>query len=74
MRRTALKGHALQSEGKPYERGEYGGKWIRVSYAQFPTSPAGVGLCECGATSPVLESNGARRRWHADHKEKIRRG
>ncbi len=66
MRRTSLRGHALQSEGKPYAPGETS-PWLRV-YG----SSTGVALCECDETSPVLSSNGARQRWHAAHKEEIR--
>ncbi len=77
MRRTALKGHSLRDEGKAFERGEYGGQWIRVSYAPSTGSLSGVAyigvaLCECGTTSPALRSDGARKRWHADHKAGIR--
>jgi hypothetical protein len=68
MRRTALKGHALRSEGKPYKfGGEEQERWVRVE-----RSWSGVALCECGATSPVLDSNGARQRWHRVHKEHAR--
>ena len=63
MRRTNLRGHALRSEGKPYARSD-GGIWARVSY--LPSGP-GVALCECGAASPVLESNAQRKAWHGRH-------
>ena len=69
MRRTALKGHALRSEGKPYARGsDEQEPWIRTG------AWSGVALCECGETSPVLTTDGARRRWHAGHKEEMRNG
>jgi hypothetical protein len=69
MRRTNIHGHALRSEGEPYmphttDDGEPG--WIRV------ISWDGRGLCECGATSPPLDSNRARQRWHAEHKDSVR--
>lgn len=71
MRRTNLRGHALRSEGKPYKRDDEG-RWVRVSFGQFTGSGPGVALCECGETSLVLESNAARRRWHARHKDAVR--
>jgi hypothetical protein len=68
MRRTNLHGHALRSEGKPYEPGETS-PWLRV-YG----SRTGVALCECGAVSPVLESDAARKRWHRDVRKAAARG
>ena len=66
MRRTALRGHALQGEGAAYERSDEG-NWLKVWRGWD-----GVGLCECGATSPVLGGNNARKRWHAAHKTEMR--
>ena len=67
MRRTNLPGHALRSEGKPYVPNGIDDEWIR----QYRND--GVGLCECGATSPVMTSNAARQRWHRDvHKPEVR--
>jgi hypothetical protein len=67
MRNTRLSGHGLNSEGAAYERGGYtGNAWVPAR------SWTGVALCECGETSPVLESNGARKRWHAQHKDAVR--
>jgi hypothetical protein len=67
MASTRLTGHALQHEGKPFAPGETS-PWLRV-YG----SSTGVALCECGQTSPVLESDGARKRWHRDvHKPAVR--
>jgi hypothetical protein len=66
MDSSRLRGHALQHEGKPYAPGEEY-PWLRV-YG----SPSGVALCECGKTSPVLESDAARKRWHAGHKAEVR--
>jgi hypothetical protein len=68
MRTTNLSGHALRSEGSPYMRGGEGG-WVRASYL---TSGPGVALCECHETSPVLESNNARKAWHGRHKDAVR--
>ena len=70
MRRTALPGHALRSEGKPYRLSDPddGGLDVRA-----PGS-GGYGLCECGISSGWLTSDGARKRWHKEHKEAIRNG
>ena len=66
MRRTAIRGHALRSEGHAYERSDEE-PWRRTW-----GSWTGVGLCECGETSTVLESNRARRAWHVQHKDAVR--
>jgi hypothetical protein len=66
MRRTSLSGHALRSEGKPYERGEEEA-WVRVGRSWH-----GVALCECGETSSVLDSDSRRKRWHVAHKDEVR--
>jgi len=67
---TRLAGHGLQSEGRPFEWGEYSRNWVRV----YGSSRTGAGLCECGSTSEILESDAARQRWHAAHKEQMRNG
>jgi len=68
MRRTNLPGHALRSEGKPYELGPLDGeRWVRSA-----SGSEGVALCECGTTSGWLTSDSARKRWHADHKAEVR--
>jgi len=59
---TRLAGHALQHEGKPHVPGATS-RWVRV-YG----SSSGVALCECGRTSPVLDTDVARKAWHRDHK------
>lgn len=65
-RANRLPGHALQHEGKPYERGDEE-DWLRTWL------PIGVGLCQCGATSPELGSDTARKAWHRDvHKPAVR--
>ena len=64
MRNTRVAGHALQAEGKPHEPNGEGGHmraWRHAGYA----------LCSCGAASPELESDAARKRWHAVHKDEI---
>jgi hypothetical protein len=67
VRRTALPGHALRSEGQPYRCGEEDEpEWVRLR------SWNGVGLCECGETSLPLNSNRARQKWHAAHKDEVR--
>ena len=69
MRRTALKGHALRSEGKPYELGEERGSTdVRAG------GPGGYALCECGTSSGWLLSDAQRKAWHVTHKESIRNG
>ncbi len=58
MTPNRLAGHALRNEGRLYEHGM--------------SVRAGVGRCECGATSPILPGPSARRRWHREHKDAIR--
>jgi hypothetical protein len=65
MRRTNLPGHALTGEGVAHEK-RRDGRW------QSTTSRLGVGLCECGETSPELTSNNQRKAWHAQHKDAVR--
>lgn len=64
MRRTNIRGHALQGEGKPWEDNGEGG-YLRVYRS------TGRALCECGAISTPLSTDSARKRWHADHKAAI---
>jgi hypothetical protein len=68
MRRTNLRGHALSSEGKAHiPGGEDQDPWVRAQRA------IGYGVCQCGATSPELDSDAARKRWHGDvHKPEVR--
>lgn len=56
MQTTRLAGHILPHEG-------------RLSAGR---QAEGVGVCSCGATSEVLPSANARKRWHAEHKDLIR--
>jgi hypothetical protein len=59
---TALAGHGLLAEGKPFAHQD--GTWIRAHGER-----TGAGLCSCGEASPVLGTDAARRRWHNQHKE-----
>jgi hypothetical protein len=74
---TRLPGHGLLSEGKPYEwrRGdeEDAPSWHPARYYGVGRwASSGCGICSCGAASPPLESDGARKRWHRVHKDEIR--
>ena len=62
---TQIRGHGLQSEGKPYGDSGEGG-WMHLYQRHV-----GVGLCSCGATSEVLASDAARKRWHREHKAAV---
>ena len=66
MRRTNLRGHALRGEGMAFEPSDEE-PWVTAWRGW-----TGAGLCECGATSPVLDSNRARKAWHSRHKEEVR--
>lgn len=55
MRNTRLAGHGLKREGKPCTA--QGGR---------APGPSGRALCSGGERSPVLESDGQRKRWHRD--------
>src|ERR1051326_174838 len=59
-----LSGHALQSEGLGYDSNghRYGGSDPRRLVH---------GLCSCGALSPPLASDNARKQWHREHKAVI---
>lgn len=69
---TRLAGHGLLSEGRPYElrQGDEEGasSWHRTHWRESE----GCGVCSCGAFSGPLPTNGARKRWHRDHKDQIR--
>lgn len=70
---TRLPGHGLLSEGWPYEWRQGGEEdapsWHKSSRRDW----AGHGVCSCGAASPLLETNNARKRWHRDvHKPAVR--
>ena len=62
-----LAGHTLLREGAPYTRAGKNSEWEQVYF-----SWTGQGVCSCGEYSDVLHSNNARKRWHRDHKDRLR--
>lgn len=56
-----LDGHGLRNEGR---------YWSGLSYRSDGMAP---GICECGTESALLPSANARKRWHRDHKDELRR-
>lgn len=73
MTGTRLSGHALCAEGKPCRRTSKH-RAPPYSYEIIHGTSSGSALCECGEKSPRLDSDGARKRWHRDHKEQVRGG
>lgn len=65
---TRLPGHGLLSEGHPYEWRQ-GDEEDTPSWHRVARHWRGHGVCQCGAASPELDTNGARKRWHKDHKQ-----
>jgi len=66
---TRLPGHGLEREGKPFQWSDRDGQYVRP----WGHPRTGVAKCSCGAVSPVLGSDGARKRWHRDvHKPEMR--
>lgn len=67
--KTLLPGHGLRREGKPVLLAGCCGL-ASGSNDRHPNEydRIGHGLCDCGATSPCLDSNAARQRWHRQHK------
>jgi hypothetical protein len=62
-----LAGHELPHEGKATKK-------ERRNFAPQQTGLAvGHTYCSCGARSPELPSDNARKRWHREHKDEIRR-
>lgn len=60
MKSNRLAGHELPYEGRAFSpQRNY---WVAVGPAR----------CSCGEESPELPSDNARRRWHREHKDKIR--
>lgn len=57
---TLLKGHGLRHEGRHRTSAGY------VAGGMAP------GKCSCGEKSDPLPSAAARKRWHRDHKDKVR--
>jgi hypothetical protein len=62
MRSNRLAGHTLPNEGRI--------NGLSVGYSQC----CGPAVCSCGAESEVLHGANARKRWHREHKDKIRAG
>lgn len=73
--KTLLPGHSLDYEGRAYiQRDSCAECSGLISWSSFhSTGGPGHGQCSCGARSPHLLSGSARKRWHAEHKEQIRR-
>ena len=74
-RNTRLSGHALLREGEGYRvdgcltcRPSHPDLTFGGVYALY----GGHGRCSCGDASPCLNSRGARKRWHAAHKDEVR--
>jgi hypothetical protein len=77
MASTRLAGHGLQSGGAAFIPASHGGRGDVICGDRKFTrcrGHIGCGLCQCGERSPVLWSDNARKRWHREHKEKIRNG
>ena len=62
-------GHTLRLEGAPYDED---GRLLTNGWNASPRG-AGCGKCSCGALSDVLPSANARKQWHRDHKDRVRR-
>lgn len=60
MKSNRLSGHTLPFEGK--------------IYGYNRTVKHGRARCSCGALSPALDSDAARKRWHREHKDEVREG
>jgi len=56
-------GHGLQHEGAPHDT-------AGRSMARYQ-GRKGRAKCRCGTLSDVLSSNGARKRWHREHKAAV---
>ena len=63
-----MKGHALIGEGAPHD--DNGNRFPRLWGG---TNGDGRAKCSCGELSPVLGSGIQRKRWHRDHKERLRK-
>lgn len=53
-------------EGAPYVETR-DGRWLYGGHCGG-IGGSGVGVCACGATSPVLGSAHKRKKWHREHK------
>lgn len=65
IKTNRLAGHTLRYEGAAYRPD---------GYLAIRNQRKGHGACSCGALSPELPSNYARKRWHREHKDTIREG
>lgn len=61
MRTNRLAGHGLPHEGRVWNG-------LTRQFGNY----AGTTSCSCGLISPFLASTSARRKWHREHKDKIR--
>lgn len=68
MKAQIVRGHGLLNEGVGYPPGI---RDLVQRYRYIFHDPRGVGGCSCGAISPPLPSNAARKRWHKAHKAEI---
>lgn len=62
--------HTLRNEGAAHVW--WHGQPVRARYSRPGTGGGGMALCSCGATSPILPSGNARKRWHREHKAQMR--
>lgn len=73
-----MKGHGLLYEGRPVWRSvtPTGPRYDATGLGWYMANPVGPGIavCRCGAISPVLPSNAARKRWHQGHKNEMKGG
>lgn len=65
---TRVAGHTLWYEGAPHDdRGH------RIWRPYGSASGRGRGKCSCGALSEMEFTAAARKRWHAEHKQQVKR-
>lgn len=62
-------GHTLVYEGAPHVWN--GRRYERAVRDGWGVGGEGKGLCSCGATSKVLTTGAARKRWHREHREAV---
>jgi hypothetical protein len=70
---TAIRGHGLINEGVGYSPSVPPETLLR-RYWYSAHDVNGVAVCRCGAVSPPLPSNAARKRWHKAHKADVAGG
>lgn len=78
MRNTRLAGHTLLREGRAYHvdgcRECLPSSYRDLDYGGYQAQGwGGHARCSCGDASPCLDSNSERKRWHAQHKDDVRR-